>query len=205
MSDTKSKTRRKRLNHPCELCDKAFNAPSRLQRHIESVHIRNKTHECEICHKFFSVRDNLLWHKKSVHFKDKSKRYQCDLCDKEYKDPKGLKKHRAIVHAIGEKKHECDLCGRKFFWVSELKIHIKRIHQRAEEKKTLCKFCPLRAPVNSKSKWNQHYKSVHFYCMTCDLKCMNKEEIAEHSKVEHGTEEKCKFCDAIFKAHTFKS
>jgi len=38
---------------------------------------------------------------------------KCEICDKEYKNNRGLKNHFNIIHNL-EKEHQCNIC-QKFF------------------------------------------------------------------------------------------
>ncbi|XP_047987181.1 zinc finger protein 62-like [Leguminivora glycinivorella] len=61
--------------HRCDVCQKTFAVPARLQRHYRT-HTGERPFECEYCHKMFSVKENLQVHRR-IHTKS-------DLIDAAY-------------------------------------------------------------------------------------------------------------------------
>ena len=68
----------------------------------------------------------------------KMKIHKCEICDKEFKNNQGLKKHFNIIHNL-EKKHQCNICQKVFKFHSELILHVKIAHENKKHFK--CDLC----------------------------------------------------------------
>ena len=53
--------------YKCNSCEKYFNLPQFLKRHIKSIHEKLDDYKCNICEKIFSRNDSLKSHIKRVH------------------------------------------------------------------------------------------------------------------------------------------
>ena len=51
---------------------------------------------------------------------------ECDVCEKVFRYPSGLARHRR-AHTK-EKPYECDVCEKCFSQSGELKVHVRRYH-----------------------------------------------------------------------------
>ena len=66
---------------------------------------------------------------------ESSELYSCNICSKQYRCPRSLKRH-SLTHT-GEKPHECNTCGKRFALRSYLTTHLK-----THKKETFnCTFC----------------------------------------------------------------
>ena len=63
---------------------------------------------------------------------------KCEICDKEYKNNKGLKNHFNIIHNL-EKEYCCNICQKIFNVQGELTVHLKSIHANKKDHK--CDSC----------------------------------------------------------------
>ena len=63
------------------------------------AHLQEKSHNCNECGLAFKWGADLRLHVKRVH---EGIKFSCKICDKEFKDPKGQKRHMLNVHG-GEK------------------------------------------------------------------------------------------------------
>ena len=62
---------------------------------------------------------------------------KCEICDKEYKNNKGLKNHFNIIHNL-EKEYCCNICQKIFNVQGELTVHLKSIHANKDHKCNSC-------------------------------------------------------------------
>ena len=63
---------------------------------------------------------------------------KCEICDKEFKNNNGLRRHFNIVHNC-VKEHQCNVCQKVFKIHSELSLHLKNVHERKKQHK--CDSC----------------------------------------------------------------
>jgi len=54
------------------------------------------------------------------------KPYECDVCDKAFRQSSDLKKHMRIH--TNEKPYECDVCEKRFTTSSDLQRHVRNLH-----------------------------------------------------------------------------
>ena len=56
--------------------------------------------------------------------KSRQNPFKCEICDKEFRDIKGLKNHLNLVHKLmGE--HQCNICQSVFKLQKQLNSHVK--------------------------------------------------------------------------------
>jgi KRAB domain-containing zinc finger protein len=96
---------------------------------------RNNKKECQIlddcktiktehlfrCDQGDVLDDMRLQNKDGMHAGDKP--YQCDLCDKMFRQSGNLQRH--IRTHTGDKPYKCDICGKAFTENSTLKVHMR--------------------------------------------------------------------------------
>jgi len=103
-------------NVHCKECREIFSSGTALADHMV-------LHTCHICKTIFRKPAQLNVHMKShVNFKTNlDKAFQCDFCEKSFKQMKNLKSH-SVSHSE-EKPFACEMCGRPFKRLSDLKKH----------------------------------------------------------------------------------
>ncbi len=82
--------------YQCRECGRAFRERGNMNKHVLSVHRKEKSHQCTLCHKSFAFRDGLLRHISTVH--ENERRHKCDLCNRQFKQLSHLVKHRRSIH-----------------------------------------------------------------------------------------------------------
>lgn len=106
----------------CNICDKQFSQPSRLEHHMKTVHSKNH-HICQICSRMFQTTRDLSRHIREVH---KQAFFSCQFCSFSCARGESYNKHMA-THAL------CPICEGTFADNVRLKKHIAETHT--------CKTC----------------------------------------------------------------
>ena len=119
---TKRGGKRKRTQHECNICEKVFNKPSDLARHMRT-HTKEKPYECDVCEMKFRQSSDLKSHMR-IHTNEKP--YECDVCEKRFRTSSDLKSHKRIH--TNEKPYECDVCEKRFTTSSNLQRHARNVH-----------------------------------------------------------------------------
>ena len=82
--------------------------------------------------------------------------FKCEICDKEFKNNNGLKKHFNVVHNF-VKEHQCNICQKVYKIQSQLTIHVKISHDiKKHHECDLCEKSFSRAWI-----LKQHINSIH--------------------------------------------
>jgi uncharacterized Zn-finger protein len=95
----------------CHHCGELLSTQQSLERHIASIHLKQKPFLCEHCGKRCSQKNNLKSHIESVH--EKKRPFACKLCDTGFYLKTDLKRHMESVHSEKEKYlfKTCNHCG----------------------------------------------------------------------------------------------
>jgi len=164
----------------CEVCDMKFKTKSKLQRHINGVHIKDQKYFCIVCKKGFTSNDAISKH---VILHDNSrKRVICEICKKLFSTKDVMINHKNRVHY--PKSHVCKKCGRKFAFKSILQNHVEQNHL---EKDFVCAICCK--VLKSHDGLNQHIYRVHpnklFTCTECNKEFKRKDTLLAHIENFH--------------------
>ena len=111
----------------CSTCNKYFAEKHVLNRHIQSVHEKQKLFECSTCSKKLSRKDQLKLHIESAH--ENKKTLECTSCMKRFSCMDHLKLHIACVHD-NKKEFMCLICEKGFSRKDKLKNHISSVHEK---------------------------------------------------------------------------
>lgn len=86
----KKKLKREKRDWSCETCNKVFDRPSLLERHIRT-HTGEKPHVCDVCGKAFSTSSSLNTH---VRIHSGEKPHECNICGKKFTASSNLYYHK---------------------------------------------------------------------------------------------------------------
>ena len=94
MTVRKGWKRKRTQQHECDVCEKVFQYPSKLARHMR-IHTNERPYECDVCDKAFRESGDL---KKHTRTHTNERPYACDVCDKAFRTSSHLKRHARNVH-----------------------------------------------------------------------------------------------------------
>ena len=151
--------------YQCKKCDKTFNDPAPLRKHIK-VHEAGDTrnHECDVCKKSFKTNDQLRAHIKRSHVmksikcqyceKISKNKYQlksheeahfaninCDECDRSFHRKAEVREHKKLFHTPDLPRVNCDQCDSSFKAIQYLRKHMKYRHSDKDAKRWICEVC----------------------------------------------------------------
>ena len=188
-STSSTKTFRKYL---CT-CEKGFECPVALQRHIKMY--AEARFKCGTCDERFIREAQLVAH--AVCLKHE-RPFQCSKCVKRFYEYARLLKHS---YAHGAPSYECK-CGKRFTDPEFLERHMKSRHR-----KYCCPDCHMtfQCNVDYRKHMRTHVVQKVYKCDRCDTFCNTVEQLAAHKRT-HRTEKlrgeklhKCSTCDRTFR------
>lgn len=167
----------------CDICGKAFFRTSTLNRHIRTVHTRERKFKCEYCPKTYITNSALGRHLRT--HGDPSTHYPCPICARRFAHKDVLLAHEKTHAPFQVKDHQCSFCEAKFIRAYLLKQHM-RIH--TNEKPYVCE---CGKSFNQKGNLSVHQKTHEgfrkFPCKQCEkgfsrIEYLQRHEIQAHSE-----------------------
>ncbi|XP_072946671.1 uncharacterized protein, partial [Epargyreus clarus] len=122
-----------KLKYACQLCDKKFAKPTRLEEHNLAVHLKMTPIQCTVagCNFACSSRPVLRTHIRMLHRDARSRRnHVCDVCGKAYTTKKTLEGH--LRSHSGERPFRCGRCPSAFSHEATLYNHTRMVHLRGK-------------------------------------------------------------------------
>ena len=186
--------------YTCTICNKVFDRPYRLTRHIQ-IHDPNRPRvSCQVCDRSFTRFDTLENHMKSMHSDERPYHCQYPACQKSFATQSTLINHLK-VHTDG-KPYKCLECDNSFTLLLEYKQHVRQAHPDTENRCSDCyKVLPDMASLES------HRSVEHrLECEICGKTFARLAYLQLHVEVHSGERVyNCKFCSQGFDSeYTYK-
>lgn len=212
-----------RKKHPCPHCDKTFQYPSKVQRHIQAVHkdplkqkkVIIKKHPCSVCNKFFisqfKVRRHMRLHENELET-GLQKRWtkgfkRCSECDLKFHAQTTFDRHKLICDLVPSSriertkghKYVCVICLKNFETHETMYEHMKCHASMKSFSCRLCDFRKTKAIRDIRKHGRNHNENVAYQCSVCNKICGNGEEIVTHLlRHRDYRPHKCDECDKTF-------
>ena len=178
----------------CTVCDKPFDRPYRLTRHLE-IHDPNRPRlPCSFCNKTFTRKDSMESHIKSAHTANNT--FTCEHldCNRTFSSRSIYLSHLK-VHG-DTKPYHCQECSMHFTLLFELKEHLKTEHSETEELR--CPEC-FKVFGSVKDLENHKLTSHRFECEVCGKVFARMGYLHNHFKVHNGESIfNCRYCSEGF-------
>mmetsp|Transcript_1899 Transcript_1899/g.5727 ORF Transcript_1899/g.5727 Transcript_1899/m.5727 type:complete len:329 (+) Transcript_1899:424-1410(+) len=89
----------RRQDIQCPHCSAVFRRPYALRRHVNGVHLGQRSWQCEYCNASFAQRSHLFVHEKSMHFI--TEEHRCEICQSTFAWRANLLRHIRKFHSGG--------------------------------------------------------------------------------------------------------
>ncbi|XP_055712362.1 zinc finger protein 583-like isoform X1 [Phlebotomus papatasi] len=186
----------------CAHCDKAFKHRVRIERHIESVHLKIKPFVCEFCGKRYAHMTSYTAHR-DYHTTGTSKQYPSRLLRKllvrKNRGDLQLGRFEQLNSKHTDRAYLCDVCGYQCLTETQHKDH-QNIHLNL--KPYSCKECQKRFYSKIQYQIHNHFThkvGKHFPCYHCEkiftTKFNLKQHILIHTEIKDHT---CTCCRKSF-------
>lgn len=170
---------------PCKTCHKVFRTHHAMRDHYEYAHMKLKKHVCPKCPAKFSNHFQRLKHLAEVH-KVELRQYQCDYCQKTFKQKTTLTTHICSIH-LNISRHPCALCDAEYYSKGCLMKHLITHSGVRNYKCTLCtkaygrkthlvKHMKTHTRVKKVVKYNKKYE-----CPICQKNCNRMSRLLTHT------------------------
>lgn len=180
--------------YTCSVCNKVFDRPYRLTRHLQ-IHDPNRPRvTCQVCDRSFTRLDTLENHIKSMHSDERPYRCQYSSCEKSFATQSALINHLK-VHTDG-KPYKCLECDSSFTLLLEYKQHVRQAHANTENLR--CSDCYR---VFSDTENLERHRAVEhrLECEICGKSFARLAYLQLHVQVHSGERiYNCKFCSQGF-------
>jgi len=169
----------------CDQCGFATTCDSKLEDHINRVHLKIRPHACDQCDKAFNRASDLSNHKTRTHAAIKE--FICDQCSYQCNTSYELLSHNTQIHD-GQWTFKCKYEGCKYGAHRESKIarHVQAVHERLAQFK-----CPHCAHFGvERGNIFHHLRQVHrgirrYTCNLCQFGAEKRNRLITHMGLDH--------------------
>lgn len=181
----------------CPKCDKEFNTPRYMRKHLREVHSSQKNHVCDVCGNIYSTKSSLREHKKRQHSENFRRiknpgDFVCDICGKAHANKYTLRDH---LNTHTGNKFTCDICDNAYSSMKHLRRHkVKHLRENGQLPESMTHRCELCNKVFTQNHaLKKHLEWVHgnkcHVCKICGAKI--KGSIKQHMITHSGEKKYC--------------
>mmetsp|Transcript_12716 Transcript_12716/g.39007 ORF Transcript_12716/g.39007 Transcript_12716/m.39007 type:complete len:448 (-) Transcript_12716:1661-3004(-) len=113
----------------CAYCGSLFERRYDRDRHVRTVHLRERRFVCNTCGKKFSQSAHLKSHNETVH--EQKRDSFCEKCQQSFSTKYKLQRHIRSVH-FRERSFHCEFCSSSYFQRSDLTRHLDHCHKSSK-------------------------------------------------------------------------
>lgn len=190
----------------CLECQEKFMLWKPLTSHLWRLHkIDMELYSCDKCDYKTNSLSNLNTIHKLIHSTIKA--FQCDICQKSFKNQKQLRNHKRIHRQDVQKEVTiCELCSKSFRDRTRLKSHMDSVHKKL--KPYLCNYCGYKGSCRASLRMHirSHTGEKPFSCDQCQYTTSDHNSLRRH-KLRHTGQKpyKCSYCPyACIQSSTYK-
>ncbi|KAF7988628.1 hypothetical protein HCN44_001201 [Aphidius gifuensis] len=183
--------------YACDLCNYKTPSLSKLINQHRGIHSDDRPFICEYCGKGFKTNKQLRTHKIFHKNNNSNVTYQCNNCQRIFKNLRLLKLHNNTVHNE-YKPFKCHYCDYSASTRSVLKLHLRR---HTGEKPFSCDQCSYSTGDHNSLRRHKlrHLKLKPYNCHLCNYACIQSSTYKVHLKNKHpGMNHEllfsCKYC-----------
>ena len=145
--------------------------------------IGKKYNECPVCQMGFATNGSMMRHKRSVH--DSIKKWNCDMCEKNYTSSQSLREHKVKHSESDNKLWKCKEpnCIKGYTDPHKLKYHKRQSHTKKQDM-IQCGYCDKEFAIKQATR--NHEAILHrFSCDQCKMAFIKVLELRSHILNQH--------------------